>query len=249
MHQVYKITNNQTNMCYIGSSIEVNRRWRQHIQASKNRNDHHYGYPLMSAFREFGVHNFTFEVVETLSSWQDMVQRESDWIVRENCVVPYGYNQTSNTQSPMFDPKVSKKVRDTKREKYGKTVCEIDEDGNVVNSWPSLAEAGEVTGLDRFKISAVCGGTRLTTGNRIFRFLNDESQIVEPEKRVNQVATNRITKSSRKVVKMNDNNEEIQTYESVTLAAQDNQCDASGISKVCRSKRQKCGGFKWKFQT
>jgi group I intron endonuclease len=236
-------------MVYIGSSIEVERRWRQHKEASINEKDHHYNYPLMVAFREFGISNFTFEVVDTLPTWETMIEAEHNWIIRENCVKPNGYNQTDKTDSPMFDPVIAKKMSDTKREKYGKRVCEIDSNKNIINSWESLAEAGENTGLDRFKISNVCNGTRLTTGNRIFRFLDDENQIIEPEVKVNQVQSNRITKSSKKVIKMNDNNEELQIYDSVALAATDNNCDASAISKVCNGKRNKCGGFKWKYQT
>ena len=149
----------------------------------------------------------------------------------------------------MFDPAIAKKMSDTKREKYGKRVCEIDSTNNILTIWDSLAEAGEATGLDRFKISNVCNGTRLTTGNRIFRFLNEENEIIIPEVKVNQVQNNRITKSSKQVVKMNDNNEELQIYDSVALAAADNKCDASGISKVCNGLRNKCGGFKWKYLT
>jgi group I intron endonuclease len=249
MYQIYKITNQKNGMAYIGSSIEVERRWRQHKEASINEKDHHYNYPLMVAFREFGISNFTFEVVDTLPTWETMIEAEHNWIIRENCVKPNGYNQTDKTDSPMFDPVIAKKMSDTKREKYGKRVCEIDSNKNIINSWESLAEAGENTGLDRFKISNVCNGTRLTTGNRIFRFLDDENQIIEPEVKVNQVQSNRITKSSKKVVKMNDNNEELQIYDSVALAAADNNCDASAISKVCNGKRNKCGGFKWKYQT
>lgn len=249
MYQIYKITNQKNGMVYIGSSIEVERRWRQHKEASINEKDHHYNYPLMVAFREFGISNFTFEVVDTLPTWETMIEAEHNWIIRENCVKPNGYNQTDKTDSPMFDPVIAKKMSDTKREKYGKRVCEIDSNKNIINSWESLAEAGENTGLDRFKISNVCNGTRLTTGNRIFRFLDDENQIIEPEVKVNQVQSNRITKSSKKVVKMNDNNEELQIYDSVALAAADNNCDASAISKVCNGKRNKCGGFKWKYQT
>jgi group I intron endonuclease len=249
MYQIYKITNQKNGMVYIGSSIEVERRWRQHKEASINEKDHHYNYPLMVAFREFGISNFTFEVVDTLPTWETMIETEHNWIIRENCVKPNGYNQTDKTDSPMFDPVIAKKMSDTKREKYGKRVCEIDSNKNIINSWESLAEAGENTGLDRFKISNVCNGTRLTTGNRIFRFLDDENQIIEPEVKVNQVQSNRITKSSKKVVKMNDNNEELQIYDSVALAAADNNCDASAISKVCNGKRNKCGGFKWKYQT
>lgn len=248
MYQIYKITNQKNGMVYIGSSIEVERRWRQHKEASINENDHHYNYPLMVAFREFGIANFIFEVVDTLPSWETMIEAEHKWIIKENCVIPNGYNQTDRTDSPMFDPVVAKKMSDTKREKYGKRVCEIDSANNILSIWDSLAEAGEATGLDRFKISNVCNGLRLTTGNRTFRFLDDENQIIEPEVKVNQVQNNRITKSSKKVIKMNDNNEELQIYDSVALAAADNNCDASAISKVCNGKRNKCGGFKWKYQ-
>ena len=249
MYQIYKITNQKNGMVYIGSSIEVERRWRQHKEASINEKDHHYNYPLMIAFREFGIANFTFEVIDTLPTWETMIEAEHNWIVKENCVKPKGYNQTDKTDSSMFDPAIAKKMSDTKRKKYGKRVCEIDSTNNILTIWDSLAEAGEATGLDRFKISNVCNGTRLTTGNRIFRFLNEENEIIIPEIKVNQVQNNRITKSSKQVVKMNNDNEELQIYESVALAAADNKCDASGISKVCNGLRNKCGGFKWKYLT
>lgn len=248
MYQIYKITNKINNMVYIGSSIEVERRWRQHKEASINEKDHHYNYPLMIAFREFGIANFTFEVIETLNNWEEMIKAEHNWIIKENCIFPNGYNQTDRTDSPMFDPNIAKKVSDTKREKYGKRVCEIDKNNNILNIWNSLAEAGEYSKLDRFKISDVCNGRRLTTGNRIFRFLDEENNIIFPEIKVNKTQTNRITKSSKKVIKMNDKKEILQIYDSIAIAAADNNCDASGISKVCNGKRNKCGGFKWEYQ-
>lgn len=248
MYQIYKITNQKNGMVYIGSSIEVERRWRQHKEASINEKDHHYNYPLMIAFREFGIANFTFEVIDTLPDHQAMIKAEHDWIVKENCVVPNGYNQTHQTDSPLLDPAIAKKMSDTKRVKYGKRVCEIDEDKNILEIWDSLAEAGEKTGLDRFKISDVCNGKRLTTGNRVFRFLDEADNILIPVEKVNQVQTNRITKASKKVVKMTLEGEILQVYDSIALAAADTGCDSSAISKVCRGQRNKCGGFKWEFQ-
>lgn len=215
MYQIYKITNQKNGMVYIGSSIEIERRWRQYKEASINEKDHHYNYPLMIAFREFGIANFTFEVVDTLPTWEAMIEAEHNWIIKENCVIPNGYNQTDRTDSPMFDPVIAKKMSDTKREKYGKRVCEIDSTKNILNIWGSLAEAGEDTGLDRFKISNVCNGTRLTTGDRIFRFLDDKNQIIEPEAKVNQVQSNRITKSSRRVGAYDKNNNLIQEFDSL----------------------------------
>ena len=247
MYQIYKITNQKNGMVYVGSSIEVERRWRQHKEASVNENDHHYNYPLMIAFREFGIANFTFEVVDTLPTWEAMIEAEHNWIVKENCVKPNGYNQTDKTDSPMFDPAIAKKMSDTKREKYGKRVCEIDSTNNILTIWDSLAEAGEATGLDRFKISSVCNGTRLTTGNRIFRFLNEENEIIIPEVKVNQVQSNRITKSSRRVGAYDKDNNLIQEFDSLQLAAQFCGGNSSTISAVCRGKRNSHKNYVWRY--
>ena len=247
MYQIYKITNQKNGMVYIGSSIEVERRWRQHKEASINEKDHHYNYPLMVAFREFGIANFTFEVIDTLPTWEAMIEAEHNWILKENCVVPNGYNQTDKTDSPMFDPAIAKKMSDTKREKYGKRVCEIDSTKNILNIWNSLAEAGEDTGLDRFKISNVCNGTRLTTGNRIFRFLDDENQIIEPEAKMNQVQSNRITKTSRRVGAYDKNNNLIKEFDSLQLAAQFCGGNSSTISAVCRGKRNSHKNYIWRY--
>ena len=247
MYQIYKITNQKNGMVYIGSSIEVERRWRQHKEASINEKDHHYNYPLMIAFREFGIANFTFEVIDTLPTWEAMIEAEHNWIVKENCVIPNGYNQTDKTDSPMFDPAVAKKMSDTKREKYGKRVCEIDSTNNILTIWDSLAEAGEATGLDRFKISNVCNGTRLTTGNRIFRFLNEEDKIIIPEVKVNQVQSNRITKSSRRVGAYDKDNNLIQEFDSLQLAAQFCGGNSSTISAVCRGKRNSHKNYIWRY--
>lgn len=247
MYQIYKITNQKNGMVYIGSSINVERRWRQHKEASINEKDHHYNYPLMIAFREFGIDNFTFEIVETLPSWEEMIEAEHNWIVKEDCVKPKGYNQTDKTDSPMFDPAIAKKMSDTKRVKYGKKVCEIDSMKNILNIWDSLAEAGEDTGLDRFKISSVCNGTRLTTGNRLFRFLDDENQIIEPEAKVNQVQSNRITKTSRRVGAYDKDNNLIQEFDSLQLAAQFCGGNSSTISAVCRGKRNSHKNYIWRY--
>ena len=247
MYQIYKITNQKNGMVYIGSSIEVERRWRQHKEASINEKDHHYNYPLMVAFREFGITNFTFEVIDTLPTWEAMIEAEHNWIIKENCVIPNGYNQTDKTDSPMLDPAVAKKMSDTKREKYGKRVCEIDFSNNIIAIWDSLAEAGEMTGLDRFKISNVCNGTRLTTGNRIFRFLNEENEIIVPEVKINQVQSNRITKTSRRVGAYDKDNNLIQEFDSLQLAAQFCGGNSSTISAVCRGKRNFHKNYIWRY--
>ncbi|MBE6148286.1 MAG: GIY-YIG nuclease family protein [Firmicutes bacterium] len=60
---IYKITNMENNMCYVGQAANLSERWRQHIKRgvgaeAPTRNK------LYPAMEEFGVENFTFEVIE-----------------------------------------------------------------------------------------------------------------------------------------------------------------------------------------
>lgn len=60
---IYKITNLENQMCYIGQSTNVAERWRQHIKRglgaeTPTRNK------LYPALAEFGVENFSFELIE-----------------------------------------------------------------------------------------------------------------------------------------------------------------------------------------
>ena len=60
---IYKITNIENNMCYVGQAANIADRWKQHIKRgvgaeTPTRNK------LYPAMASFGVENFTFEIVE-----------------------------------------------------------------------------------------------------------------------------------------------------------------------------------------
>lgn len=74
---IYKITNLQNKMCYIGQSANIAERWRQHIKrgvgaetATRNK--------LYTAMKAYGVENFTFEIVEECER-SLLNERESYW--------------------------------------------------------------------------------------------------------------------------------------------------------------------------
>lgn len=74
---IYKITNMENQMCYVGQAVDIADRWKQHIKRGigadpPTRNKL---YPAMLAI---GVENFTFEVVEECSS-KDLNSREDYW--------------------------------------------------------------------------------------------------------------------------------------------------------------------------
>ena len=74
---IYKITNTVNGKCYVGQSVNVKERWRQHIKrgvgaenATRNK--------LYPAMQKYGVENFTFELVEEVKP-QDLDKREDYW--------------------------------------------------------------------------------------------------------------------------------------------------------------------------
>ena len=74
---IYKITNLQNKMCYIGQSANIAERWRQHIKRgvgaeTPTRNK------LYTAMKVYGVENFTFEIVEECER-SLLNERESYW--------------------------------------------------------------------------------------------------------------------------------------------------------------------------
>ena len=74
---IYKITNIDNNMCYVGQSVNIAERWKQHIKRgmgaeTPTRNKL---YPAMAAY---GVQNFTFEIIQECDK-SELDEREDYW--------------------------------------------------------------------------------------------------------------------------------------------------------------------------
>lgn len=75
MKGVYVIRHLSSSRSYVGSSVDVKRRWRQH-KASFLRGDHPAEY-LMRTFRKYGESSFEFLLLEETDN---LVERENHWI-------------------------------------------------------------------------------------------------------------------------------------------------------------------------
>ena len=66
---IYKITNSVNGMVYVGKSVDIRNRWTQHIKRAVGieKETQNLLYPAM---REYGVWNFSFEVLEDCSKEQ-----------------------------------------------------------------------------------------------------------------------------------------------------------------------------------
>lgn len=74
---IYKITNINNKMCYVGQAVSVQERWRQHIKraigAETPTNN-----KLYPAMLKHGIENFTFELIEETSR-EKLNEREDFW--------------------------------------------------------------------------------------------------------------------------------------------------------------------------
>lgn len=89
---IYKITNKVNNKCYIGQSIHIERRWRDHKNKAFSSNDKNYENPLYRAIRKYGLDNFSFEVLESCSI-NELDDKEKYYIQLYESYTKKGYNQ------------------------------------------------------------------------------------------------------------------------------------------------------------
>lgn len=88
---IYKITNSITQECYIGQSLDISKRFKEHAKCGLGI-DTPIGNKLYKAMQEYGLKNFTWEVLEECSAAQ-LNEREKyfiDFYDSKN----YGYNTT-----------------------------------------------------------------------------------------------------------------------------------------------------------
>ena len=93
---IYKITNLDTEQCYIGQSVNISDRWKQHckcglgIEASATNK-------LYNAMQKDGVWNFSFELLEQCSK-QLLNEKEGFWIQMYQSNI-FGYNITKGVKA------------------------------------------------------------------------------------------------------------------------------------------------------
>ena len=81
---IYKIENLINHKIYIGQSIHIERRWREHCRPSTRS-------LISSAIKDYGKENFSFQILEECSR-DELNEKEDFYIQKFNCVVPNGYN-------------------------------------------------------------------------------------------------------------------------------------------------------------
>jgi len=161
---IYKIENLINGKAYVGQSVDIFRRWKNHSnfwEAKKNWSGIKY------ALHKHGLQNFRFIVLEECSK-EDLNDKEIHWIKELNTQSPNGYNMTAGgggslnaskqTRKKMSKAHIGKKVSDETKAKLAEAcskTCVIN-DIEYVGS----TEASKILGFTQNSLSRYLAGTR-----------------------------------------------------------------------------------------
>lgn len=224
---IYCITNKVNGKQYIGQTIQtVHRRWILHQGDAKlDKNNR----PLYNSFKKYGIDNFEIVEIFNCESYdKDCIHSflnifEKLLISKYNTLHPNGYNMTIGGDS--FG-----------REE--KPVKQYDKLGNLINTYNSLQEASAICGISTSNISNACLNRQKSSGGYIWRFVDDDfskyGKYIEYE-------------PSYRVDKYDINGNFIDTYDSLTLAANSEKAKPIDVYLVCIGKRHTSKGFVWRF--
>lgn len=231
MYSVYKITNKTNNKCYIGSSIRVEKRWQEHINTSKNPNSPQYNYPLYSAFRKYGIENFTFEILkDDFNSIKEMTDYEHQMIIYYQGY-ECGYNQTLLTdRADIANENIQKYIKS-----ISQRCAKIDINNNILEIYSSYHDAARKNNMDgdyrATSIRQVCKGEISSVNELIFRDLDENNNIIyQPFKRPHG-------KKSIICIPLNKNNDEL-FFESISEASRKLQTDRQSIGKCIQGDKR-----------
>lgn len=97
---IYKITNKVNNKFYIGSAVDFAQRKRKHLSDLKL--GHHHSRHLQRSYIKHGIDNFLFEIIETISESNLLIEREQYYLdTLKPFIDSIGYNCTPTAGSSL----------------------------------------------------------------------------------------------------------------------------------------------------
>lgn len=136
---IYKITNLINGKIYIGQSIDIYRRWKQHKKIGRNLSEDKYvkdyDKVLYRAMRKYGIDSFEFSIIEKCEESM-LYKREQYWIEF------YGSTTAENKGYNLNDGGAGGRGIAQMRAAY-----QYDLDGNFVAEYRSIKDAMRAVGL------------------------------------------------------------------------------------------------------
>lgn len=169
---IYCIENLVNNKKYVGQSIDIYKRWKDHIDDLEENK--HYNVHLQRSWNKYGKDNFKFYVLEECDI--DKLNQLEVFYVDKLDSYYNGYNQTYGGDGSVgykHDKQIIDKMCQIQRERFqniknrevlrdahdfeSKPIYQIDFDGNIVHKWPSANWAAKTLDLN---VIAICNALK-----------------------------------------------------------------------------------------
>ena len=249
---IYKITNKLNGHAYIGKTVNLKARWRDH----KNKRS---GTLILSkAFEKYGLESFTFEVLLTITSEdkqllnQELLALEMIYIEKYN-TFKNGYNATLGGEGQTGHP-LSKeslqKVSKTRKDRYHKEdycrwfkgrkkpILQYSLKGEFITEYPSAVDIPNVSSAN---IIACCKGKLNSAYGYIWKY---KTGIIEST--IKEATSYHI--SNKPVLQYTKDQSFLAEYQSATVAANILGISRKSICECLRGRNKTAGGFLWEYK-
>lgn len=222
---IYRIYNKLNNKSYIGRSIDIERRWKEHIGTKGS-------VLLHQDIKNFGIENFTFEILELCHDKEEMILKEEYWIQFYDSF-KNGYNQNSGGDNVEQATNITKK-----------NIYQYNLKGEFIKAYDSLSEAERQTGIDNGLISRAAKTNGRT---KDFQWRYEFQDKIAPYKRHMGKALEKNRGACKKVRQYSKDLRFIKEFPSIGEASRETGINRSSIGEVCAQKRKTAGGYIWKL--
>lgn len=241
---IYKIENMINGKIYIGQSVDIYKRWADHISSLNKQT--HINRHLQNAWNKYGNENFKFEIIK-LCAKEKLNIEEMRSIKAYNSFGENGYNLTLGGEGNR-----GWIMPDNVRLSHSKAVILL----NTGDIFESLSDAYRKCGIYDTNIALCCKGIDNHAGkyngeNAVWMYLDEFNKLRLSEEEIkNKIALGQIHKKfkTRKVICITTN----QIFDSTKIAADTFNLSVSGINSCLCDRARYCGTLNgerlvWKY--
>lgn len=250
---IYCIENIINHKKYIGQSIDIKARWAQHRRASVIARDTF----LYQSMRKHGLDNFKFYIIEECSKEQ-LNDREMYWIKYYDSY-KNGYNMTPggnekcehiNCQNilPSNFHLLNENIENVI------PIVKLDNSYNIIAFYESVQECARQENLCATNISKTASGKHKTCKGNVYMYLKDildktpqEIKLYREAQREQYNYSHDYKPTKRKIHQIDEQNNIIATFNSISDAAFLLDLDASSITKVCKNRLKQTHGYMFQY--
>ena len=226
---IYLISNLINNKIYVGQSINIEKRWRQHKRELKN--NIHENKKLQNAWNKYGEENFEFSIACECEEKQLNTLEQYYVFSLESYLSKGGYNISLGGDG-LFVKGINNKMN--------KSVYCIE----TKTEYFSIAEASRQTGIRETSILQCCKGNYKYAGKegkQKFHWMYYED-FLEKGEIVDNTPRKKIEKGHQVICL-----ETCEVFESLKVAGEKYNIDGSNIGACCRGKRTTAGEYHWMY--